>query len=122
MYADKVSEAMKEAIEETERRRKIQMEYNEKHRIVPQSVKKEITDIIERKHEKVTVKSKKDIKKADEFEEVFSFIDQAKAKYKDDIQTLIKVLTDYMFELADRLEFEKAMVVREETKKLVEDK
>jgi excinuclease ABC subunit B len=121
MYADKISEAMKEAIEETERRRKIQMEYNEKHGIVPQSVKKEITDIIERKHEKVTVKSNKDIKKADEFEEVFSFIDQAKEKYKDNTQALIKFLTDYMFELADKLEFEKAVIVRDEIRKLTEE-
>jgi len=119
MYADKISEAMKEAIEETERRRKIQIEYNEKHGIVPQSVKKEITDIIERKHEK-SPRSKKDTKKLENFEDIFTFIDEAKERFGNDIQSLIKYLTDYMFELADKLEFEKAAIVRDEIRKLTE--
>ncbi|MDA3128697.1 excinuclease ABC subunit UvrB [Aliibacillus thermotolerans] len=47
MYADKITDSMKVAIEETNRRRKIQMEYNEKHNIVPQTIKKEIPDLIQ---------------------------------------------------------------------------
>lgn len=47
MYADKITDSMKVAIEETNRRRKIQIEYNEKHNIVPQTIKKEIPDLIQ---------------------------------------------------------------------------
>ncbi len=47
MYADSITEGMKKAIDETERRRKIQSEYNEKHNIVPQTVKKSVRDVIQ---------------------------------------------------------------------------
>ena len=46
MYADKITDSMKEAIEETERRRKIQQQYNISHNIVPQTIKKEIREVI----------------------------------------------------------------------------
>ncbi len=49
MYADNITDAMKEAIKETERRRKIQLEYNKKNNITPTTIKKEIYDILERK-------------------------------------------------------------------------
>ncbi|MFN4244782.1 MAG: excinuclease ABC subunit UvrB [Brevinematia bacterium] len=116
MYADKVSSSMMEAIKETERRRKIQIEFNEKHGIVPMSVKKEVVDIIERKHQKLSTKNKK-ISKVLEFDDVFEIIDEIKSKYKDKTETIIKLLTDYMFELADKLEFEKASIVRDEIRK-----
>ncbi len=48
MYADKVTDAMREAIEETERRRRIQIAYNEEHGIQPASIVKEIRDLTER--------------------------------------------------------------------------
>jgi len=47
MYADKITGSMERAISETERRRSIQSEYNEKHGIIPQSVKKDVRDIIQ---------------------------------------------------------------------------
>ncbi|MGZ7153786.1 hypothetical protein ACXWOD_09875, partial [Streptococcus pyogenes] len=46
MYADKVTESMRKAMEETARRRQIQMAYNEEHGIIPQTIKKEIRDLI----------------------------------------------------------------------------
>lgn len=119
MYADKVSDAMRQAIEETERRRKIQMEYNQKHNITPRSVKKEITDIIERKHEKVSSSSKKQkVSKVMEFEDVIQNIQKIKERYKDNVSEMVRNLSMYMFELAERLEFEKASIVRDEIRRI----
>ncbi len=116
MYADKISEAMEEAIKETERRRKIQEEYNRKYNIQPQSVKKDIVDIIERKHE-----TKEKLKKLQPLlinpDEVINKIEEIKLASKDKTETL-KNLLDYMFELSENLEFEKAAIVRDEIKKL----
>jgi len=66
MYADTVTDSMKRAISETNRRRKIQMDYNEKHGITPKTVQKGIRDVIEatkvaEKEEKYHVNSKDDI-------------------------------------------------------------
>lgn len=118
MYADQISKSMEEAIKETERRRKIQLEYNKKHNITPQTIKKEITDIIERKHEKQSKIKIKQKNKLQEFDDLFEFIEEVKERYKDNITELVKKLTDYMFELADKLEFEKASIIRDEIKKI----
>jgi excinuclease ABC subunit B len=52
MFGDHVTESMRRTLEETERRRKVQMEYNEKHHITPQGIKKEIVDILASIYEK----------------------------------------------------------------------
>ena len=59
MYADSVTDAMREAIDETERRRKIQSDYNEKHNIKPKTVKKAVSEVIK------TLKETKDTGKKD---------------------------------------------------------
>ena len=46
MYADKITDSMRVAIDETERRRKIQQQYNEEHGITPQTIKKSVRDLI----------------------------------------------------------------------------
>ena len=51
MYADQITASMQYAIEETERRRSIQMAYNQEHGIVPQTIKKEIRDLIRITHD-----------------------------------------------------------------------
>ena len=50
MYADKITNSMEVAIDETKRRREIQEEYNEKHGITPQTIQKDIRDVIRATH------------------------------------------------------------------------
>lgn len=97
MYADTITESMTRAITETNRRRKIQLQYNEEHGIVPHSVKKEIRDIIEI--------SKKDDK---------SERRMTAAEKKE----LIAKLTAEMKKAADRLDFETAATLRDKIAKL----
>ena len=105
MYADKESIAMKEAIEETLRRRAIQTAYNEEHNITPTTIKKAIQDIIQR--EKI---EKGEIQKGD--------INVLKSQYNllksSDRKKYIKDLEREMLEHAKNLEFEMAAVLRDE--------
>ena len=105
MYADKVSIAMKEAMEETERRRAIQQAYNEEHNITPQTIKKAIQDIISRETEE-----KQEIQKND--------IEMLKSRYNllksADRKKYIKDLEREMLEHAKNLEFEQAALLRDE--------
>lgn len=96
MYADTVTRSMKNAIDETNRRRALQQEYNEKHGIVPQTIKKEIRDIIE------SMKP----------------VEAAKDKTEDEYRQLIAELTSQMFIAAENLEFETAAELRDKIRKL----
>ena len=93
MYADTISDSMREAIEETNRRRCIQEEYNEVHGIVPTTVIKEIRDVISNTEEVKEDKAKKLTKRE-----------------KDD---LIDTLTRKMNKAAKELDFERAMELRD---------
>ncbi|MCX7714989.1 MAG: excinuclease ABC subunit UvrB [Clostridia bacterium] len=97
MYADTVTGSMRRAIDETNRRRKMQAEFNEKHGIVPKTVRKDIRDIIE-------------ATKAAEGEIV--------EKEVDDIERIISQLTNEMLSAAQALEFEKAAELRDKIKKM----
>jgi len=111
MYADRVSDAMKTAIAETERRRAIQMEYNEKHGITPTTVKKAITDILQRhaaEERDAAASSVEVLKKS------FNVIIPAERK------KLISALEREMLEHAKNLEFEQAAAIRDEIKKIKE--
>ena len=105
MYADKMSDAMKEAIEETQRRRAIQNEFNETHGITPQSIRKAVEDILEREQEE-----KEEIQKSD--------IEILKGNYNllkaTDRKKYIKDLEREMIEHAKNLEFEMAAILRDE--------
>jgi len=109
MYADKVSDAMRVAIEETERRRRIQQEYNEHHGITPKTIQKAIQDILVRK---------KDAVKKDEG----LTLDVLKAGYNllipGERNALLKELSAMMLEHAKNLEFEKAAIVRDEIERI----
>ena len=96
MYADTVTGAMHEAMEETQRRRRIQEAYNKEHGITPQGIKKAIKDITER----------------------VKVVAEARAAYsptpisKEEVMRLIKDLEAQMRKAAKNLEFEKAALLR----------
>ncbi len=99
MYADTVTESMRHAIDETDRRRKIQTAYNEEHGITPQGIKKAIRGITDQ----------------------LKVVAETRAKYtldttipRDQIARLIKSLESQMKAAAKNLEFEKAALLRDE--------
>ena len=104
MYADEVTRSMEKAIYETERRRAIQQKYNEEHEIIPKTIIKKVSDIIEiSTHSDDGKKSKKKLTKAER-------------------EKLIEQLTKEMKAAAKLLEFEHAALLRDKIKKLREQK
>ncbi len=101
MYADKITGSMERAISETERRRAIQSEYNEKHGIIPQSIKKDVRDIIQA----TTAAEETEGYKVD-------------VKPYEDLRLHLIELEKEMMLAAENLEFEKAAEIRDEIKKL----
>jgi len=102
MYADKVTDSMKAAMSETERRREIQEAYNTEHGITPHTIKKEIRDLIS------SVKETEDTGTQDQFTEQ-DFADMA----KDDQKEMVKQLEEQMKAAAKRLDFEQAATLRD---------
>ena len=113
MYADKVSHAMTDAIKETELRRKIQMDYNEKNGITPATVKKAVQDILLKKSEQRKNAEKMTIEMMKDSTNLFD------PKQK---KRLIKALENEMIEKAKNMEFEEAAVLRDEIARLKGDK
>lgn len=105
MYADRMSSAMEEAIGETQRRRAVQMQYNQEHGITPTTIVKAIQDIIEREREEAQVIQKQDLAILKEGFNLFTAA--GRKKY-------IKSLEAQMLEAAKNLEFERAAVIRDE--------
>lgn len=101
MYADTITQSMKKAIDETNRRRKIQMDYNKVHNITPQTVKKAVRDVIEAT-----------IKVAEPTEKYVAGRNTAKMSKKD-LRKLITQIEKEMQAAARRLEFEKAAELRD---------
>jgi len=106
MYADTITDSMRQAIEETERRRRIQMAYNEAHGIVPQSIVKSVRDLTARVQ---ALRERGPIYKA------------GTGVPKDEIAHLIKDLERQMKEAARNLEFEKAALLRDQIIELRKD-
>jgi len=100
MYADEITGSMRRAIDETDRRRRIQMEYNERHGIVPETIRKAVRDVIEAT--RVAEKPAPYFKGRD-----LSEIDRR------DIPALVKRLRREMNEAAKNLEFERAALLRD---------
>ena len=99
MYADTMTDSMKNAIEETNRRRKIQQKYNEEHGITPTTIKKAVRDLIA--ISKAAVESEKDFKKEPE------------SMNEKELNQLVKELTKKMHQAAAELNFEEAAKLRD---------
>ena len=99
MYADELTESMEKAISETNRRRKIQEEYNEKHNITPKTIQKSVRELI-----KATI------------------VEDISSEYKIDknetTEDIINRLTDEMLKAAQAMEFERAAELRDKIKEL----
>ncbi len=114
MYADVITESMRKTIAETNRRRKLQQEYNEKNGIVPATIYKSMEDIL-------SSTSIADIRKKEEKETYgFSKVAEPVLKYmnKEQKEDLVEQLTEEMHKAAKDLEFEKAANLRDEIHKL----
>ncbi len=103
MYADNITKSMKEAIDETDRRRIKQLEYNKKNKITPVSIRKNIQEIIENTAEK---------------DHITVDIENTKEMVGKDLEKHIKNLEKKMNEFASKLEFEEAARLRDEVNRL----
>ena len=99
MYADELTESMEKAIKETNRRRKIQEEYNKQNNITPQTIKKDVRETI-----KATI--------------VENIQSEYKIKEDETIEDIINKLTEQMLKHAQNMEFEEAAILRDKIKEL----
>ena len=108
-YANQITRSMKEAMEETKKRRAVQLAYNKKHKITPTSIKKSIQDILSSVYEADYVTIPVAMEKQKEFNEPHQ------------VPLLIKQLRKKMKEAASRLDFEEAAELRDRIKVLQEE-
>lgn len=101
MYADRMTDSMVKAIDETDRRRAIQRAYNDKHGITPTTIKKEIREVI------------RATQVAEEVVSYFDKVTQGKKLTKDEKATLVASLEKEMKEAAKALDFERAAELRD---------
>lgn len=109
MYADELTDSMRRAIDETNRRRKIQLEYNRKHGIKPQTIRKAISDILE-----LTAYREAKLKAKEKAELVMS-IPPA------ELEQAISALEEEMYAAAAELEFERAAALRDRIAELKQE-
>ncbi|MFA5525015.1 MAG: excinuclease ABC subunit UvrB [Tissierellales bacterium] len=104
MYADRITNSMRKAIDETNRRRYLQIGYNKEHNIIPQTIKKGIRDVIE-------------ATKVAEDHHRYGFDDE-RYMDNDELMILISNLEIEMFEAAENLQFERAAELRDKINEL----
>lgn len=117
-YADKMTESMKAVINETNRRRKIQQEYNEKHGIVPKTVIKSIEEVMT--STSVADSNRKQHRSKLHVETgIESLMEEVIEKMTDEEkQSMIEQMTTEMMDAAENMEFEKAAYLRDEIRRL----
>ncbi len=116
MYADSVTDSIKNALYETDRRRDLQIEYNKKHGITPRTINKAVSDILYSKGIKTGKVAKSDFK-VSEKKKRFSedkLLDMDPSK----VATIISGLEEEMYLEARELNFEKAAAIRDEIKRI----
>ncbi len=117
MYADNITRSMKKTIDETNRRRKLQIEYNKKHGITPKTIYKSREDILN----STSIADMRKSDKAKAYETAsFSKVAEPVLKYmtREQKQQIIDEMTEEMMNAARDLEFEKAAFLRDEIEKL----
>jgi excinuclease ABC subunit B len=101
-YADTITQSMQRALDETERRRRLQLAYNVEHGITPETVKREVTKSISKLYEAIAKASKSNKK-----------LSVPKAKSKDELRAMLQELEREMQLAAENLDFEKAIQLRD---------
>jgi len=109
LYADKITDSMQYLIDETDRRRSIQLKYNKKHKIIPKTVKKSVDEIMQatrvaEAYKENDIEIKRDVA-TDKF-------------LNEDKKIVVEMIREEMLEAAENLEFEKAARLRDEMNKL----
>jgi excinuclease ABC subunit B len=107
LYADRITGSIERAVEETRRRRIIQLEYNKKNKITPKTISKKIKDITEdmaSQHKRA----------------VFEILEIDKIRLKDNPKALLKEKNSQMNDAAKKLDFETAAILRDEIKAIME--
>ena len=102
LYADNITGSMQRAIDETNRRRKIQQDYNTKHGYTPETIKKAV----------------KDIRKRDDEQNLVKLTNKLKKVKPEDMPGVLADLQKQMQEASENLEFEKAIVIRDQISKI----
>ncbi len=120
LYADRITKSMNQAIQETERRHKVQAAYNKEHNITPQSIKKKVSDVMGGAYfnQKVGKKKTKQQKKLEQTNpvviEIQTALEDIAAITLDKAAKYMKQWDKQMYECAKNLEFEKAAMIRDE--------
>lgn len=112
LYADKITNSMQKAIEETERRRAKQLEFNAKNNIIPRSIRKNIVDILVGIKENSNATTDTNLKQVAEERAAYAKLTPKQLDKK------IQQLQQQMYKHADNLEFEQAAQLRDEIKRL----
>ena len=120
MYADKITDSMRKAIDETERRREIQMEHNEKNDITPETIMKPVREVVRPVEMVVSEDKSRYYDKSQDNEDSENNEQNYDNMTRKEIQHLIIDLEDEMEEAADNLEFEIAAQIRDEIEELEE--